>query len=77
MIVQSAANRVSLKEVEEKILRTIAEAKDILADENAIKILDESKVNSKYFLFYLYIYIFCFPVQITTTLICSFTFMPR
>ncbi|EAT40340.1 AAEL007918-PA [Aedes aegypti] len=44
LIVQGAKNVAMLKEVEDKILKTLSESKgDILEDETAIKILDDSK----------------------------------
>lgn len=45
LIVQGAANRAALKQVEDDILRTLQESKgDILEDETAIQILDSSKL---------------------------------
>lgn len=45
LIVQSANNRASLKQVEDDILRTLQETKgDILEDESAIEVLDSSKI---------------------------------
>ncbi|CAG5048847.1 unnamed protein product [Parnassius apollo] len=45
LIVQGAANRVALKQVEDDILRTLQESKgDILEDESAIEVLDSSKL---------------------------------
>ncbi|EDS37651.1 ciliary dynein heavy chain 11 [Culex quinquefasciatus] len=44
LILQGAKNVAMLKEVEDKILKTLSESKgDILEDESAIKILDDSK----------------------------------
>ncbi|XP_037873641.1 dynein axonemal heavy chain 12 [Bombyx mori] len=44
LIVQGAANRAALKQVEDDILRTLQETKgDILEDESAIEVLDSSK----------------------------------
>ncbi|XP_018571400.1 dynein heavy chain 12, axonemal [Anoplophora glabripennis] len=48
LIVQKAENKRALQETEENILKTLAESKgDILEDEKAIQILDESKSLSK------------------------------
>ncbi|OWR51670.1 putative dynein beta chain ciliary [Danaus plexippus plexippus] len=45
LIVQGAANRAALKQVEDDILRTLQESKgDILEDESAIEVLDSSKL---------------------------------
>ncbi|XP_013163033.1 PREDICTED: dynein heavy chain 12, axonemal [Papilio xuthus] len=45
LIVQGAANRTALKQVEDDILRTLQETKgDILEDETAIEVLDSSKL---------------------------------
>ncbi|XP_053614808.1 dynein axonemal heavy chain 12 [Plodia interpunctella] len=45
LIVQGAANRAALKQVEDDILRTLQESKgDILEDETAIEVLDSSKL---------------------------------
>ncbi|CAB3257081.1 unnamed protein product [Arctia plantaginis] len=45
LIEKGAANRAALKQVEQDILRTLQESKgDILEDENAIKVLDSSKL---------------------------------
>ncbi|XP_075981520.1 dynein heavy chain at 62B [Anticarsia gemmatalis] len=45
LIVQGAANRAALKQVEDDILRTLQESKgDILEDESAIEVLDSSKI---------------------------------
>ncbi|XP_055621192.1 dynein axonemal heavy chain 12 [Toxorhynchites rutilus septentrionalis] len=47
LILQGAKNITMLKEVEDKILKTLSESKgDILEDESAIKILDDSKTIS-------------------------------
>ncbi|RVE47759.1 hypothetical protein evm_007648 [Chilo suppressalis] len=47
LIVQGAANRAALKQVEDDILRTLQETKgDILEDESAIEVLDSSKLLS-------------------------------
>ncbi|KAK3752205.1 hypothetical protein QZH41_008046 [Actinostola sp. cb2023] len=47
LIVQSAANKKQLKEIEDKILETLSSSEgNILEDETAIKILDSSKVLS-------------------------------
>ncbi|CAH1159888.1 unnamed protein product [Phaedon cochleariae] len=47
LIVQKAENKKALQETEENILRTLSESKgDILEDEKAIQILDESKLLS-------------------------------
>ncbi|KAK9875370.1 hypothetical protein WA026_007765 [Henosepilachna vigintioctopunctata] len=47
LIVQKAENKAALLKVEENILRTLAESKgDILEDESAIKVLDESRTLS-------------------------------
>lgn len=48
LIIQKAENKRALQETEENILKTLAESKgDILEDEKAIQILDESKSLSK------------------------------
>lgn len=48
LIIQKADNKRALQETEENILKTLAESKgDILEDEKAIQILDESKSLSK------------------------------
>ena len=45
LIVQSAANKKQLKEIEDKILETLSSSEgNILEDETAIQILDSSKV---------------------------------
>lgn len=45
LIVQSAANKKALKEVEDSILVTLSQTKgNILEDESAIEVLDSSKV---------------------------------
>lgn len=45
LIVQGAANRTALKQVEDDILRTLQETKgDILEDETAVEVLDSSKI---------------------------------
>ncbi|GBP22696.1 Dynein heavy chain 7, axonemal [Eumeta japonica] len=45
LIIQSAANKAALKQVEDDILRTLQETKgDILEDESAIEVLDNSKL---------------------------------
>lgn len=45
LIVQGAANRAALKQVEDDILRTLQETKgDILEDETAVEVLDSSKL---------------------------------
>ncbi|XP_049877168.1 dynein axonemal heavy chain 12 [Pectinophora gossypiella] len=45
LIVQGAANRAALKQVEDDILRTLQETKgDILEDETAVDVLDNSKI---------------------------------
>lgn len=45
LIVQSAANKKALKEVEDNILVTLSQTKgNILEDESAIEVLDSSKV---------------------------------
>lgn len=45
LIIQGAANRAALKQVEDDILRTLQESKgDILEDESAIEVLDSSKL---------------------------------
>ena len=47
LIVQSAANKKQLSEIEDKILQTLSSSKgNILEDESAILILDSSKVLS-------------------------------
>lgn len=47
LIVQGAANKAALKQVEDDILRTLQESKgDILEDESAIEILDSSQILS-------------------------------
>lgn len=47
LIVQKAENKQALQDTEEKILKTLSESKgDILEDESAIQILDESKLLS-------------------------------
>ena len=47
LIVQSAANKKQLKEIEDKILETLSSSEgNILEDESAIQILDSSKVLS-------------------------------
>ena len=47
LIVQSAANKKALKEIEDKILETLSASEgNILEDESAIKILNSSKVLS-------------------------------
>lgn len=47
LIIQKAENKAALKNTEELILKTLAESKgDILEDENAIEILDKSKILS-------------------------------
>ncbi|XP_027740579.1 dynein heavy chain 12, axonemal isoform X2 [Empidonax traillii] len=47
LIVQSAANKKSLKEIEKKILETLHSSEgDILEDETAIQVLDSAKVMS-------------------------------
>ncbi|KAJ8974696.1 hypothetical protein NQ317_015225 [Molorchus minor] len=47
LIVQKAENKKALKDTEEKILKTLSESKgDILEDEKAIQILDDSKILS-------------------------------
>lgn len=49
LIVQSAANKKQLKEIEDKILETLSSSEgNILEDETAIQILDSSKVNTLY-----------------------------
>ena len=46
LIVQSAANKKQLKEIEDKILETLSSSEgNILEDETAIQILDSSKVS--------------------------------
>ncbi|KAK3925188.1 Dynein heavy chain 7, axonemal [Frankliniella fusca] len=48
LIVQSAANRKALSDVEEMILKTLSQSKgNILEDETAIRVLDESKLLSE------------------------------
>lgn len=50
LIVESADNKKTLKEVEDSILYTLAECKgNILEDKTAIDILDSSKVNYIYY----------------------------
>ena len=45
LILQSAANKKQLKEIEDKILETLSSSQgNILEDESAIQILDSSKV---------------------------------
>nr|CAH7749860.1 unnamed protein product [Callosobruchus chinensis] len=47
LIIQKAENKKALQETEENILKTLSESKgDILEDESAIRILDESKLLS-------------------------------
>ena len=47
LIVQSAANKKQLKEIEDKILHTLSASEgNILEDETAIQILDSSKILS-------------------------------
>lgn len=47
LILQSAANKKQLKEIEDKILETLSSSEgNILEDETAIKVLDSSKVLS-------------------------------
>lgn len=47
LIVQSAANKKQLKEIEDKILETLSSSEgNILEDETAIQILDSSKILS-------------------------------
>lgn len=47
LIVQSAANKKALKEIEDKILHTLSASEgNILEDESAIKVLDSSKILS-------------------------------
>ncbi|KAF2899450.1 hypothetical protein ILUMI_06724 [Ignelater luminosus] len=47
LVVESAANKTALADVEEMILRTLSETKgDILEDESAIQVLDHSKLLS-------------------------------
>ena len=47
LIVQSAANKKQLKEIEDKILETLSSSEgNILEDESAIQILDSSKALS-------------------------------
>ncbi|XP_069101059.1 dynein axonemal heavy chain 12-like isoform X1 [Argopecten irradians] len=47
LIVQSAANKKALKEIEDKILHTLSASEgNILEDESAIKVLDHSKILS-------------------------------
>lgn len=44
-IIQSAANKKALKEVEDNILVTLSQTKgNILEDESAVQVLDSSKV---------------------------------
>ena len=48
MVLQSAANKRQLKEIEDKILETLSSSEgNILEDETAIRILDSSKVSYK------------------------------
>lgn len=48
LIVQSAANKKALNDVEEMILKTLSQSKgNILEDETAIRVLDESKLLSE------------------------------
>ncbi|XP_060531522.1 dynein axonemal heavy chain 12 [Cylas formicarius] len=48
LIVQNAENKAALEQTEDKILKTLAETKgDILEDEVAIKVLDDSKILSE------------------------------
>lgn len=45
LIVQSAANKKNLQEIEEKILETLESSEgDILEDETAIQVLDSAKI---------------------------------
>ena len=45
LIIQSAANKKQLKEIEDKILETLSSSEgNILEDESAIQVLDSSKV---------------------------------
>lgn len=47
LILQSAANKKQLKEIEDKILETLQSSEgNILEDESAIKILDSAKIMS-------------------------------
>ena len=47
LILQSAANKKQLKEIEDKILETLSSSEgNILEDETAIQILDSSKVRN-------------------------------
>lgn len=47
LIVQSAANKKNLKEIEKKILETLQSSEgDILEDETAIQVLDSAKVTA-------------------------------
>lgn len=47
LIIESAKNKATLKNVEDNILKTLSESKgDILEDETAIKMLDDSKILS-------------------------------
>ncbi|CAG9766670.1 unnamed protein product [Ceutorhynchus assimilis] len=47
LIIQNAENKAALENTEEKILKTLSESKgDILEDETAIQILDDSKILS-------------------------------
>lgn len=49
LIVQSAANKKQLKEIEDKILETLSSSEgNILEDETAIQILDSSKVKTRH-----------------------------
>ena len=45
LIIQSAANKKSLKEIEDRILHTLSASEgNILEDETAIKVLDQAKI---------------------------------
>lgn len=46
LIMQSAANKMQLKETEDKILETLQSEGNILEDESAIRILDSAKIMS-------------------------------
>ena len=47
LIIQSAANKKALKEIEDKILHTLSASEgNILEDESAIKVLDAAKILS-------------------------------
>lgn len=47
LILQSAANKKQLKEIEDKILETLKSSEgNILEDESAIQILDSAKIKS-------------------------------